>query len=150
MARSIAVYKLTPAQIALAERLAGSENGIEMDALEYREVVAYQELARLKLADMAVVRRLKIRIVLTELGRKVRANGYFSEKAVLQLTGPQINALRFLAGGRRRQNEIPSTMLDVCRRLYLRGWVSWEEDIGGERWARITTEGWQILKLADL
>src|SRR5690606_36535144 len=110
------------AQIALAERLAGSENGIEMDALEYREVVAYQELARLKLADMAVVRRRKIRIVLTELGRKVRANEYLSENAVLRLTEPQINALRFLAGGRRHQNEIPSTMLDVRRRLYLCGW----------------------------
>jgi len=142
MARSIAVYKLTPAQIALAERLAGSENGIEMDALEYREVVAYQELARLKLADMAVVRRRKIRIVLTELGRKVRANGYLSENAVLRLTEPQINALRFLAVGRPHQNEIPTTKLDVCPRLYRRGRGLGGAGIGVQAWGRITAEGW--------
>lgn len=143
------IFKLTPAQISFVDRLAASEDGTRMDALDYREILAYQELQKLGMADMQVGSRRRVAIVLTDLGRRVRANGYFSKKPVVRLTEPQVTALRFLVGGHRHYNEIPAHMIDVCRRMGLRGWAEWEEnDTGGFR-VRITTEGWQILKLVD-
>lgn len=148
-AKPIMIHKLTPAQIALVDRLAASENGVTMDELEYRDVVAYQELSKLGMADMQVGQRRKVTIVLTESGARVRASGYFSKKPVLRLTEPQVKALRFIASGPRHNDEIPPTMLDVCRRMGLRGWVAYESDHSGQYWARITHDGWQILKLVD-
>lgn len=143
--KPIAIFDLTPRQIGLIDKLAEAANGISMDDLEHPEIVAYQELSRLRLADMMVARR-KIRIVITELGAQVRANGYRSTKPVLHLTAPQVAALRFLAGGRRGYNEIPGTMLDVCRRLMLRGWAEYEERQDGQYSAKITPAGWRLLK----
>lgn len=151
VAKPIKLYKLTPAQIALVDRLAAAEGRVAMDHLEYREIVAYQELAKLGFADMEVGRRSKPWIVLTEQGEQVRAAGYFSKKVVLQLTEPQINLLRYLDDGPpeesvgRSQNEIPDTMIDVCRRMSLRGWVEWNEGWRGTRWAKLTDEGRAIL-----
>ena len=90
---------------------------IEMDKLEYREIVAYQELARLGFADMKVGRRSKAWIVLTDHGEQVRGTGYFSRKPMLRLTEPQINLLRFLYDGPpeesvgRAYSELPDTMI---------------------------------------
>ncbi|MHA6645844.1 hypothetical protein [Mesorhizobium sp. A623] len=147
--KSTLIYKLTPAQIAFVDRLATSEDDVRMDALKYSEVVAYQELAKLGMTDMQVGSRRRVAIVLTDLGRQVRAKGYFSKKPVIRLTEPQINALRFLVGGHRHYNEIPAHMIDVCRRMGLRGWAEWEEDDAGGFRVRITTEGWQVLMLVD-
>lgn len=146
------IYKLTPAQISFVDRLAASEDGACMDALDaldYREIMAYQKLQKLGMADMQVGSRRRVAIALTDLGRQVHANGYFSKKPVVRLTEPQVAALRFLVGGHRHYNEIPAHMIDVCRRMGLRGWAEWEEDAGGGYRVRITTEGWQILKLVD-
>ena len=119
-AKPILIYKLTPSQIALVDRLADADNGVLLDDMEYREVVVWQELDKLGLVRMDPKRR-KLVIVLTDLGRQVRASGYFSKKPVLCLTQPQIAALRFLAGGPRGYNDMPGHMVDVCRRLGLRG-----------------------------
>ena len=146
--KPILIYKLTPSQIALVDRLAGAENGLVLDDMEYREVVIWQELDKLGMVRTNPKRR-KLAIVLTDLGKQIRANGYFSKKPVVRLTEPQIVALRFLAGGPRGYNEMPSHMVDVCRRLGLRGWAEWQGDIHGPRWMRITPAGWQVLKLVD-
>lgn len=146
--KPILIYKLTPSQIALVDRLAGAENGLVLDDMEYREVVVWQELDKLGMVRTNPKRR-KLAIVLTELGKQVRANGYFSKKPVVRLTEPQIAALRLLAGGPRGYNEMPSHMVDVCRRLGIRGWAEWQGDIDGPRWMRITPAGWQVLKLVD-
>ena len=147
-AKPILIYKLTPSQISLVDRLDGAENGLVLDDMGYREVVVWQELDKLGMVRTNPKRR-KLAIVLTELGKQVRANGYFSKKPVVRLTEPQIAALRFLAGGPRGYNEMPSHMVDVCRRLGLRGWAEWQGDIHGPRWMRITPAGWQVLKLVD-
>ncbi|KQZ18665.1 hypothetical protein ASD50_21985 [Mesorhizobium sp. Root552] len=146
--RPFLIYKLSPAQIVLVDRLASCENGVALDKLEYREVVVWQELERLGFADMKI-RRRKAVIVLTERGARVRSSGYFSKKPVIKLTQPQIAALRFLAAGPRTFNDMPSHMVDVCRRMGIRGWAEWQGDVGGPNWMRITAEGWQILKLVD-
>jgi hypothetical protein len=146
--KPLLLHKLTPAQIALVDRLAGKESGVQMDAMEYREFVAYQELDNLGLADMRIVRRKAV-IVLTALGVSVRDHGYLSKKPVIRLTEPQIAALRFIVGGWRYYRDIPAHMIDVCRRISLRGWAEWEEDADGHFRVRITTDGWQILKLVD-
>jgi hypothetical protein len=146
--KPILIYKLTPAQIALVDRLTAAESGISLDKLEYREVVVWQELDKLGFADLKI-RRRKAVVVLTDLGAKVRANGYLSKNPVVRLTGPQIVALRFLAGGPRGFNDMPATMIDVCRRMSIRGWAEWQGDINGPRWMRITEDGWNILKLID-
>jgi hypothetical protein len=151
MSRPILLYKLTPAQIELVERLAASEHGLLMDDLEYREIVTYQELARLGFADMMVGSRRRAAIVLTDQGRQVRDNGYFSKKPVIRVTDPQVQLLRFLAGCTDGTvfNQIPSTMIDVCRRMALRGWVEWRERRPEDRRAHLTPEGQQILMLID-
>lgn len=66
---------------------------------------------------------------------------------MVRLTPPQIAALRFIAGGQRGINDVPGPMLDVIRRLSLRGWAEWEESTDDQFRARITTDGWHILKL---
>lgn len=147
--KPILIYRLTPAQIALVDRLATSEAGVAMDAMEYREIVAYQELDRLGMAKTQITRRRKITVELTELGAQARNNSYFSKKPVVRLTQPQIAALRFLAGESRRFRDIPATMIDVCRRMSLRGWAEHHEDQDGHIRERITTDGWNVLKLVD-
>ncbi len=156
VAKPIKLYKLTPAQIELVEKLASVRDmRIEMEKLEYREIVAYQELAKLGFADMEIGRRRKAWIVLTEQGARVRTAGYFSKRAVVNLTEPQINLLRFLDDGPalesvgRASSEIPETMIDVCRRMSLRGWVEWSEGWRGTRWAKLTDEGRAVLMAVD-
>lgn len=147
--KPILIYKLTPTQISLVDRIAATVNGLLMDEMEYVEIVAYQELAKLDFVDMRVPKRGRISIVLTETGIQVRASGYISKKPVVRLTQPQIAALRLVAGNRLQFRDIPPTAVDVVRRMGLRGWLVYEEDENDEYWARITTAGWQILKLLD-
>ncbi|WIJ23416.1 hypothetical protein [Devosia sp. RR2S18] len=151
MSKPIAVYKLTPSQIALVDRLAGSEGGVAMDGLSYPEIVCYQELAKLGMADMAVGSRRRVAIVLTNLGQQVRGRGYLSKVPVVRLTQPQIGLLRFLAGNETgyRLDQIPSHMIDVCRRMGLRGWVEWRDTGYARRRACLTPAGRQILTLVD-
>ncbi|WP_315924823.1 hypothetical protein [Mesorhizobium sp. SP-1A] len=146
--KPILLYGLTPAQIALIDRLAAAENGINLDKLEYREVVVWMELNKLGMANMTVQRRKSV-IVLTDLGARVRDAGYLSKKPIVRLTEPQIAALRFLAGGPRTFSDMPGHMVDVCRRLGIRGWAEWKGEVDGPNWMRITAAGWQILKLVD-
>ena len=147
--KPILIHRLTPSQIDLVDRLAAAEYGINLDKLEYREVVVWMELDKLGMADMRVHRRKSV-IVLSDLGAQVRANNYLSKKPVVRLTEPQIAALRFLAAGPREFNDLPAHMIDVCRRMSIRGWAEWQGDENGPRWMRITPAGWQILKLIDL
>lgn len=151
MSKPILLYKLTPAQIGLVDRLAASERGVPMDALEYRDIVTYQELARLGFADMVIGSRRRAAVSLTDHGRNVRESGYFSRKPVIRLTQPQVELLRFLSNGRDgvHFNELPPTMIDVCRRMVLRGWVEWREDRSNCRRAHLTSEGKQTLMLID-
>ncbi|PWL19254.1 hypothetical protein DKP76_01450 [Falsochrobactrum shanghaiense] len=148
--KPILIYKLTPVQIALVDRIAATETGLLMDKMEYPEIVAYQELAKLGFVDMQVPRRGKITLVLTAAGAQLSTSGYISKKPVLRLTQPQIAALRLVSGNRLRFNDVPAKAVDVVRRMALRGWIIYEEDSDGTYWARITTEGWRILKLVDL
>lgn len=146
--KPILIYKLTPTQIALVDRLAHAENGMPMDKLDYGETIVWQELDKLGIADMKVHRRKAV-IVLTALGAQVRSAGYLSTKPVVRLTEAQIAAFRFVAGRPRHFNEIPAQMKEPTRRLRLRGWVTMEEDTEGHFWATLTDEGWALLKLLD-
>lgn len=145
--KPILIYKLTPTQIALVDRLAHAENGMPMDKLDYGETIVWQELDKLGIADMKLHRRKAV-IVLTDLGAQVRSAGYLSTKPVVRLTEAQIAALRFLASGRRHFNDIPAYMKEPARRLRLRGWAT-SEDVEGHFWVTLTDEGWALLKLLD-
>lgn len=147
-AKPILVYRLTPAQIALIDRLATSD-GIVMDELAYPDLVAYQELEKLSFADTRVEPRKKIRIVITDHGRQVRAARYISSKPVVRLTAPQVQSLRLLAERPRHYNDIPASMKDIVRRLQLRGWAEVGEDADGRYWTALTAEGWEIVDLLD-
>lgn len=144
----ILIHKLTPAQIALIDRLASSD-GVQMDGLAYPDLVAYQELEKLGFAEMRVEPRKKIRIVITAQGRQVRDGGYLSKKPVVRLTEPQVAALRFLAERPRSYNGIPAQMKETVRRLRLRGWAETEQDTHGRFWTVLTADGWQILELIE-
>lgn len=154
-AKPISVFKLTPAQIGLVTRLAENDGRLSMDDLSYKEVVAFQELQKLGFAELRVGRRQRLRVMLTEEGEKVRKAGFFSKRPVLRMTEPQVNLLRFLDDGPpedsagRHSSEIPAIMIDVCRRMSLRGWVEWYEGWNGDRWARLTPEGREILLALD-
>jgi hypothetical protein len=153
--KPIIIFKLTPAQIDLVERLAGNDGRAEMGDLSYGEVTAFQELQKLGFADLQVGRRQKLWVSLTDEGKKVRKAGYFSKRPVLRVTEPQINLLRFLDDGPpedstgRHFSEIPATMIDVCRRMSLRGWVDWYEGWNGGHWAKLTLDGREILLALD-
>lgn len=151
--RPISMFKLTPAQIDLIERLAENDDGVAMADMSYREVVTYQELSTLKLVDLKSVKRRRAAVVLTDAGRAIRARGYFSKKAVVRITDPQMRLLRFLHESPlgiekgRLFIEIEGSLLDVCRRMSLRGWAEWYEDDGGNRRARLTKDGREIVEL---
>ena len=53
--KPILIYKLTPTQIALVDRLAHAENGMPMDKLDYGETIVWQELDKLGRPDMMIV-----------------------------------------------------------------------------------------------
>lgn len=151
MARKpVLIFKLTPAQISLVDRLAKNDGRLVMDSLCLREIVAYQELQKLGFVDLQAGQRQKLWVLLTAEGENVRSAGYFSKRAVLRMTEPQINLLRFLADTDdvsigRHSSEIPDTMLDVCRRMALRGWVERQEHARGGYWAKLTFAGKEIL-----
>lgn len=145
--KPILIYKLAPTQIALIERIS---DGLSMDALDYGEHIVYQELVKLGFVDMQVAKRGKIALVLTDSGQQMRASGYISQKPVIRLTVAQLAGLRFLAEAARYFNDVPAQMKEPIRRLRIRGWATSDEDAQGRYSIRITTEGWQILKLVDV
>lgn len=144
--KPILIYKLAPTQIALIERIA---HGVSMDQLGYGEPVVYQELVKLGFVDMRVAKRGKIALILTESGQQLRESGYLSKRPVIRLTAAQMAGLRFLAEAPRHFNDVPAQMKEPIRRLRVRGWATSEEDEQGIYSIKITTEGWQILKLVD-
>lgn len=150
--------KLTPVQIDLLERLATAGGVLPYDKLQYSDLVAFDELRRLKLADMGVgtKSRGKLVAVLTEAGRALRDNGYRTTRIILRITEPQIALLRHLDDGRpyetsigRGSHELPGMMLDVCRRMHLRGWVERHGGADGFRWVRLTPAGREVLAEID-
>lgn len=92
-------WKLTPTQIALIERLAAAGGTLPYDKLKYVDLVAFDELRRLKLADMGMKGRVKLVAVLTDKGRALRENAYRTEQVVVRVTEPQIALLRHLDDG---------------------------------------------------
>lgn len=147
-AKPILIYRLTPAQIDLIDRLASSDD-VHMDKLAYPDLVAYQELEKLGFVEMRVEPRKKIKIAITAQGRQVRAARYISSKPVVRLTGPQFLAMCLLAERPRSYNDIPASMKDTVRRLRLRGWATVEEDAEGRFWTALSAEGWEIVDLLD-
>lgn len=146
--KPILIHRLTPAQINLIDHLAVCD-GIAIDSLAYPVLIAHQELEKLGYSQMCLEPRQRIKIVITDQGRQLRAAGYISRKPVVRLTEPQVAALRFLAVHPRQYNDIPAQMKDIVRRLRLRGWAEVEEDPQGRFWTVLTTEAWALLKLLD-
>lgn len=94
--------------------------------------------------------------VLTERGRELRENAYPTEQIVVRVTEPQIELLRRLDDGFSYEDsvgctiqQLPGMMLDVCRRMSLRGWVEWHGGWDGLRWARLTPAGREVLAAVD-
>ena len=144
--------KLTPSQIALMERIAEADGALRYDKLEYRDLVVFEELRRLKLVDMRPKGRSKLEVVLTAKGSELRRDAYRTEQIVVRVTEPQIELLRHLDDCHshedsvgRTVHELPGMMLDVCRRMSLRGWVEWHGGWEGLRWARLTPAGREVL-----
>ena len=144
--------KLTPAQIALMERLAAAGGAIPYGKLDVADLAAFEELRRLKLVDRRAGPRRRLDAVLTDKGAELRAGGYRTNRIVLGITEPQIAALRFLdqaAGDGPTFGDLPGPMIDVVRRMMLRGWAEWH---GEEEWpkrARLTPAGREVLTAVD-
>lgn len=148
--------KLTPAQIEFLERLATAQGALPYGLLSYRDVVAFDELRRLGFVDMQPNGRSKLQTMLTDKGRALRDNGYRTTRVVLRITKPQIALLRYLDDGEphetsigRGSHELPGMMLDVCRRMHLRGWVERHGGPDGFRWARLAPAGREVLATID-
>jgi hypothetical protein len=122
--------------------------------LQYRDLLALGELQKLGFADTRVKRR-KLEVYPTEAGRERRADGYCTDKIILSVTGPQIDLLRHLADGPiddsvgQPMNSLAGVIYDICRRMALRGWVEWYTGWDGQRWARLTNAGRDVIDAAD-
>ena len=153
--KGIALSKLTPAQIALIERLLANDADLAFADLSYQDLMAYEELRSLGLVDLKVAGRKRLRVILTVDGRMARATGYNLGRTVVRVTGPQQRLLRFLDDAPeedsvgRHVSELPGMMLDVCRRMTLRGWAEWDEGWNGIRWAKLTPAGRDVLAIID-
>jgi len=142
--------KLTPAQVALMERLAAANEGIAISRLEYRELLALDELQKLGFAESRANRR-KLQAFLTPRGRELKADAYRTDLIILRITGPQIDLLTFLKDGPiedsvgQPMTALSGAMYDVCRRMTLRGWAEWYSGWNGKQWARLTPAGFEVL-----
>lgn len=147
--------KLTPAQIDLIERLADAGGSLPYDDLEYRELLAFADLQKLKFADMRIKGRRKLEACLSAAGQTMRANGYQTDQVILSITPAQIELLRhlhnsaFATEGGQLIRDLPGNAKDVCRRMSLRGWVEWYEDENGHFRARLTPAGHEVLVAID-
>ncbi|MEE2949858.1 MAG: hypothetical protein VYD57_01210 [Pseudomonadota bacterium] len=93
-------HKLTPAQIALLEKIFAAADGVlDYSKLNYAELTAFEELRKLKLADTRPRGRSKLDAVVTDQARKLRGNAYKSDRVVVRVTEPQIELLRYLDDG---------------------------------------------------
>ena len=63
---------LTPSQIDLMERIAEASGVLSYSKLEYRDLVVFEELRKLKLTDMKSQGRSKLVAVLTAKGEQLR------------------------------------------------------------------------------
>lgn len=148
--------KFTPSQIALMECAAAAGGAVPYEKLEYRELVVFDELRKLKLMDMRPKGRSKLEAVLTAKGYQLRQDAYRTEQIVVRVTEPQIELLRHLDDGQTHEDsvgrtihDLPGMMFDVCRRMCLRGWVEWHGGWDGLRWARLTPAGRDVLAAID-
>lgn len=147
--------KLTPAQIDLMERIAAADNALAYDKLDYRDLLAFEELQKLKIVDMHPMGRSRLAAVLTNKGQELSKATYRTDQIVVRVTGPQIELLRFLNDAPERESvgqpesALQSMMIDVCRRMSLRGWVEWYEGWNGKRWARLTSAGREVVNAVD-
>ncbi|WAJ30623.1 hypothetical protein [Antarcticirhabdus aurantiaca] len=144
--------KLTPAQIAFMERIAAADGAVPFGKLDVAELAAFEELRRLKLVDMRAGPRRRLEAVLTDKGAELRASGYRTDQIVLGITVPQIAALRFLdqaAGDGPTFGELPGPMIDVVRRMMLRGWAEWHGEMEWPQRARLTPAGREVLSVIN-
>jgi hypothetical protein len=143
--------KLTPAQISLMERMGAADDPLPYGKLGYGELLALSELQKLGLADMRPKGRKKLEVFLTSAGKELRADAYLTDRVIVRVTGPQIDFLRHLLDGPiddsvgQPMRDLPGMMLDICRRMVLRGWVDWYDGWDGQRWAKLTTSGREVL-----
>ncbi|KQT60357.1 MULTISPECIES: hypothetical protein [unclassified Aureimonas] len=137
------------------ERLSGSGGALPYEDLAYREIVASEELRKLRLVDLKPSGRSKLAIIVTEKGQTLIADGYRTDQIVVRVTAPQIDLLRHLNNAPSEDsvgqpiNELQGVTLDVCRRMSLRGWVEWYDGYYGSRWARLTAAGREVLEAID-
>jgi hypothetical protein len=147
--------KLTPAQIDLVERISSAGGGLLYGSLQYREMVAFDELRKLGLAEMRPKGRSKLEAILTEKGNALRSERYETDQTIVRVTGPQIDLLRHLDDSHIEDSvgqplrSLPGPMLDVCRRMSLRGWVDWYEGWNGRLWARLSPAGREVLQAVN-
>lgn len=123
--------------------------------LAYRDLMAFEELRKLGFVDMRPKGRSKIEAVLTDKGKGLQAANYQTDQVVVRVTAPQIELLRHLNDAPPQDsvgaplNGLPGMMLDVCRRMSLRGWVEWYEGWDGAPWARLSPAGRDVLQSVD-
>ncbi|CAK7257264.1 MULTISPECIES: hypothetical protein [unclassified Shinella] len=147
-------HKLTPAQIEVMEKIT-SAGALPYAKLEYRDLVAFEELRKLGLADMKPKGRSKLEAVLTDEGKALQADNYRTEQIVVRVTAAQIDLLRSLNDAPVEDsvgvpiNDIPGSDKDICRRMSLRGWVEWYEGWDKQFWAKLTTAGREVLETVD-
>lgn len=148
--------KVSPAQIDLIDRLAVAGGALPYANLDYRQLVAFAELRKLELVKMLPKARSRLDVALTDSDQVLHPNGYRTTRVVLRITEPQVALLRFLDDGLSQEetsdrsfNELPDEMIDVCRRMNLRGWVERYESWSGAHWSRLAPSGREALAAID-
>ncbi|KAB0680085.1 hypothetical protein [Aureimonas leprariae] len=90
--------------------------------------------------------------MLTAAGRALRDAAYQTEQVIVRVTDPQIDLLRFFDDGPPEDSvgqpisSLGGMMLDVCRRMALRGWVTWYDGWNGTKWAKLTPAGREVVE----
>lgn len=148
-------HKLTPAQIELMEKISAAGGALLYAKLEYRDLVAFEELRKLGLADMKPKGRSNLEAVLTNKGKALQTDNYRTGQIVVRVTAAQVDLLRSLNDAPDEDsvgvpiNDIPGSYKDICRRMSLRRWVEWYEGWDKQFWAKLTPAGREVLEAVD-
>ncbi len=139
--------KPTPAQIALIDRLVTQGGSLPYGRLSYVETVVLDELQKLGLVEVETGKRA----ILTESGYALKAEYYISDQVMVAVTRAQLDLLWLLHNAPHGlelglpADLIPGRLVDVARRMTIRGWVERYQNKGGRWWARITESGLEVL-----
>ena len=140
-----------PAQVSLIDRPVSEGGSLSYDRLRYGETVVAAELQKLGFAEVPA----GTVVILTDAGYALKANMYKTDMVMAQVTKPQSDLLWLLHDAphglaRGLPSElVPSRMIDIARRVTIRGWAEKYQDADGEWWIRLAESGIDVVRAID-